>query len=88
MFKYINHIFDNCPLLYAYADDTVVLSIGLNSNLKLMSKLNDWFGNNKLTINIKKIDFLHLVATVLVYLTLHILRQISLGKKALNIPTL
>lgn len=57
---YINDIFEVCPLLYAYADDTAVLNIEKtwheleNSANNNLVKLNDWFCSNKLTINTKK----------------------------------
>ena len=57
---YINDIFENCPSIYAFADDTVLLSIEnswqrveRNMNENLM-KLSNWFVSNKLTMNIKK----------------------------------
>ena len=61
---YINDIFDICPQLYAYADDTVLiniendwneLEIAANRNL---AKLIKWFLENKSTINLKKTEFL------------------------------
>lgn len=61
---YINDIFENCPLVFAYADDTAVLSIENtwqeveNTMNEYLMKLNDWFIYNKLTINVQKNSFI------------------------------
>lgn len=61
---YINDIFDKCPHIFAFADDTLVLSIEktwLHSEIKMneyLCTLNEWFAVNKLTLNASKTEYL------------------------------
>lgn len=61
---YINDIFLSCPLIYAFADDTSVLSTGktwaiAESKMNLyLRALQLWFVKNKLTLNVKKTTFI------------------------------
>lgn len=61
---YINDIFNLCKFIFAFADDTVVLSVEktwsqaeLQMN-KYLRMLNKWFIKNKLTVNIGKTQFM------------------------------
>lgn len=60
---YINDIFENDSLIFAYADDTVVLAVGKtwknvqNIMNDKLAKINGWFLDNKLTVNTQKTEF-------------------------------
>lgn len=60
---YINDIFDTCELIFAYADDIAVLCVEKNWSEvetrmnEYLAILSNWFINNKLTINVKKTNY-------------------------------
>lgn len=61
---YINDIFERCPNIFAFADDTLVLSVektwlmAENRMNEYLNNLNEWFKVNKLTLNKEKTEYL------------------------------
>lgn len=63
---YIDDIFENCPFITVYADDSVVLSMAQNWQLaehqmnEYLTILNFWFNSNQLTLNVSKTEYMTL----------------------------